>query len=373
MNKTVAARQIVRPLVTKTVVEHGIVVRPCHSRARTVARAKSSHHARMGVGSDVHGEDSMDAVFVGIDVSKATLDVALRPSGKRWGVANDEAGIKHLTAELQQLKPTVIVLEATGGLQGPAVAALALAQLPVAVVNPRQVRDFAKATGRLAKTDALDAAVLAHFGEAVRPQPRPLRDEQTLALDALLVRRRQLVEMLTAETNRLGTAPRSVHKDIQQHIIWLRRRLRDVDTDIGTSIRNSPVWREKEQLLRSLPGIGRVTATTLLAQLPELGHLNRRQIALLVGVAPLNRDSGTLRGKRSTWGGRAHVRSALYMATLTAVKWNPSLRAHYARLLAAGKLKKVALIACLRKLLVISNALLRDRTTWNPDFAATAA
>jgi transposase len=315
----------------------------------------------------------MDAVFVGIDVSKATLDVAVRPSGKRWVESNDEAGIGHLTAELQQLQPTIIVLEATGGLQGPAAAALALAQLPVAVVNPRQVRDFAKATGRLAKTDALDAAVLAHFGEAVRPEPRPLRDEQTLALNALLVRRRQLVEMLTAETNRLGTAPGSVQKDIRQHISWLRRRLRDVDTDIGNAIRNSPVWREKEQLLRSLPGIGRVTATTLLAQLPELGHLSRRQIALLVGVAPLNRDSGTWRGKRSIWGGRAHVRSALYMATLSAVKWNPSLRALYARLLAAGKLKKVALIACLRKLLVTSNAILRDRTTWNPNFAAAGA
>lgn len=311
--------------------------------------------------------------FVGIDVSKARLDVAIRPSGEQWSVTNDEEGIASLVARLAGLNPKLVVLEATGGLQVQAVAALSAAGIPVVVANPRQVRDFGRATGKLAKTDALDAAVLAHFGEACRPEPRPLPDEDAVALQALLARRRQLVQMLTAETNRLGAAPKVIRKNIEQHILWLRHQINLSNDDISKWVRKSPVWREKEQLLRSVPGIGRVIASTLLAELPELGQLDRRKIAALVGVAPLNRDSGTLRGQRKIWGGRAPVRAAIYMAALTAAKHNPVLRVHYARLVAAGKPKKVALVACMRKLLVIANALLRDRVVWQPQLAATLA
>lgn len=311
--------------------------------------------------------------FIGIDVSKARLDVAVRPSGEQWAVANDEEGIANLVTRIAELNPKLVVLEATGGLQVQAVAALSAAGMPVVVANPRQVRDFGRATGKLAKTDALDAAVLAHFGEACRPEPRPLPDEDAVALQALLARRRQLVQMLTAEMNRLGAAPKVVRKNIEQHILWLRHQINLSNDDISKSVRKSPVWREKEQLLRSIPGIGRVVASTLLAELPELGQLDRRKIAALVGVAPLNRDSGTLRGQRKIWGGRAPVRAAIYMAALTAAKHNPVLRAHYARLVAAGKPKKVALVACMRKLLVIANALLRDRAAWRPAPAAALA
>ncbi len=302
--------------------------------------------------------------FVGIDVSKARLDVAVRPDGDRQTFTNDEEGHQQLVATMTQLHPNLVVLEATGGLQVAAVAALSLAGLPVAVVNPRQVRDFAKATGKLAKTDALDAAVLAHFGEACRPEPRPIPDAEATALQALLARRRQVLQMMIAETNRLGTAQPVVRKNIEKHIQWLRRQLADIDDDIGTMLRRSPVWREKEQLLRSIPGIGRVTASTLLVELPELGRLDRRRIAALVGVAPLNRDSGKFRGQRQIWGGRAPVRATLYMAALTAIRFNPPLRVHYARLLATGKHKKVALVAIMRKLLVTANAMLRSGTPW---------
>ena len=245
---------------------------------------------------------SAPQLFVGVDVAKAQLDIALRPTGERWAVVNDDAGIATLVARLQAVQPTLIVLEATGGYQRAVVAALAAAGLPVGVVNPRQARDFAKATGQLAKTDALDARALAHFAEAVRPTPRPLPDAQADELRALLARRRQLVAMRTAEQNRLGSAPPRLQPDIQAHITWLNTRLAALDDDLDTTLRASPVWREREELLRSVPGIGPVCARTLLLDLPELGMLSRQRLAALVGVAPFNRDSGTLRGSRTIWG-----------------------------------------------------------------------
>jgi len=308
-------------------------------------------------------------VFIGIDVSKERLDVARRPSGDGWAVANNDPGIAALVDRLRELPPALIVLEATGGLELAVTGALAAADLPVVVVNPRQVRDFAKATGQLAKTDTLDAAVLAQFAEAVRPARRPLRDADTQALSALLARRRQLVEMRTAEQNRLGSAPRRVRVEIQAHITWLNRRLARVDADLNQAIRSSPLWRARDDVLRSTPGVGPVLATTLLADLPELGTLTRQRIAALVGVAPLNRDSGTLRGRRTVWGGRAHVRAVLYMSTLVAVRYNPVLQAFYLRLREAGKAPKVALTACMRKLLTILNAMLKHRTPWEDKFA----
>lgn len=276
-------------------------------------------------------------VFVGIDVSKDRLDVALRPSGDSWAVANTDPGIAALVDRLRAVPPALIVLEATGGLELAVTGALAAADLPVVVVNPRQVRDFAKATGRLAKTDTLDAAVLAQFAEAVRPARRPLRDADTQALSALLARRRQLVEMRTAEQNRLASASRRIRAEIQAHITWLNRRLARVDADLNQAIRSSPVWRATDDVLRSTPGVGPVLATTLLADLPELGTLTRQRIAALAGVAPLNRDSGTLRGRRTVWGGRAHVRAVLYMSTLVAVRYNPVLQAFYLRLPRAAR------------------------------------
>ena len=311
-------------------------------------------------------------VFIGIDVAQATLEVAVRPTGKQWRVANDAAAIEELVPQLRALHPQLIVLEATGGLELPLLAALGSARLPVVAVNHRQVRDFAKALGQLAKTDVLDAQVLAHFAEAVRPAVRPLPDAATQALAALVTRRRQLVEMLVAEENRRRSAPVAIRADIQAHIVWLRKRLTDLDQELGQVLRSSPLWREREDVLRSVPGIGPTVTATLLAELPELGALGRKQIAALVGVAPLNRDSGTLRGKRTVWGGRATVRAALYMATLVATRRNPVIRALYARLLAAGKLKKVALTACMRKLLVILNALLKHRTRWAPSSSVAA-
>ena len=304
-------------------------------------------------------------VFVGIDVSKAQLDVAVRPEG-HFSVVNDEHGLAQLLGQLRAITPTLVVLEATGGMELPLTSALALAGLPVVVVNPRQVRDFAKATGQLAKTDAIDAQVLARFAEAIRPEPRPLPDEQTQALAALVTRRHQLIEMLTAEKNRLASARPAIRQNLRAHIAWLERALQQADTDLAEAIRQSPVWREKDELLRSVPGIGPVLTTTLLANLPELGTLTHKQIAALVGVAPLNRDSGTLRGRRTVWGGRAHVRTALYMATIVATRFNPVIRAFYQRLCAAGKAKKVALVACMRKLLTIVNAMLKHRSPWNP-------
>jgi transposase len=304
--------------------------------------------------------------FVGIDIAKAQLDIALRPLGERWAVTNDDTGITALVRRLQELGPQLIVLAATGGYQRAVVAALATAGLPVVVVNPRQARDFAKATGQLAKTDALDARALAHVAEAIRPAPRPLPDPQTEELRALLARRRQLGGMRTAEQNRLGSAPRRLQVDIQVHITWLNERLAALDDDLDTTLRASPVWREREELLRSVPGIGPVCARTLLLDLPELGTLSRQRLAALVGVAPLHRDRGTLRGTRTIWGGRAHVRTTLYMSTLVAVRYNPVLKTFYERLRAAGKAAKVALTACMRKLLTILHAMVKHHTLWQP-------
>lgn len=303
--------------------------------------------------------------YVGVDVAKDWLDVAQRPEGAPWRVSNDEGGIAALVERLVQLRPALVVLEATGGMEMPVVGALVVAQLPTAVVNPRQVREFARATGRLAKTDAIDAQVLAQFGEAVRPELRPFPDAATQELSALLTRRRQLVGMLTAEKNRLRTAAKAVRADVQEHIRWLERRLSDLDGQLAQSIRSSPSWRERDNLLKSTPGVGPVLSVTLLAELPELGTLGRKEIAALVGVAPLNRDSGHFRGKRSVWGGRSRVRAALYMAALVAARCNPVLRAFYQRLVEAGKPKKVALTACMHKLLTILNAMIRHRTPWS--------
>ena len=307
--------------------------------------------------------------FVGIDVSKATLDLASLPDGESWTVTNDEPGLAELVPRLLALAPTLVVLEATGGFEFLAAITLAKAGLPVAVVNPRQVRDFAKAMGRLAKTDALDASLLADFAQRVRPEPRPLPDEAAQLLESLLTRRRQIIEMLTAEKNRLGFARGPVKRDISQHIRWLEKRLTDVDGDLQAAVAASPLYQAKADLLRSVPGVGQVTTLTLLASLPELGHLSRHEIAALVGVAPLNRDSGKRTGKRMVWGGRAPVRAVLYMAALVGIKHNPVLRAFYERLRATGKPFKVAATACMRKLLTILNAMLKHNRQWNPKHA----
>jgi len=310
------------------------------------------------------------AVWVGIDVSKARLDVALGAAGELLSVANETRAIAGLVARLVELAPALLVLEASGGLETALVAELGAAQLPVVVVNPRQVRDFARATGQLAKTDALDARMLALFAERIRPELRRLPSEQERELKALVARRRELVEMITAERNRLGSAPKLLRKEITAHIRWLEGRLKERDRDLDRMLRSSPLWREREDLLRAVPGVGPVLCATLLADLPELGALSRREIAKLVGVAPLNRDSGTLRGRRTVWGGRAQVRAALYMATLVAVRFNPVLKAFYLRLRGAGKPAKVALTAAMRKLLTILNAMLKQRSPWRPPCVA---
>ena len=302
--------------------------------------------------------------FVGIDVSKAYLDVAFRPSGERLRVSNSESGIAELVARLSTMRPTLVVLEATGGYQAALVASLAIAKVATAVVNPRQVRDFAKATGRLAKTDTIDADVLAHFAEVIRPEPRPFVDEQTLALEALVTRRRQVIEMITAEKNRLAQSHKSLRSTLKAHINFLQRELQDTNRELDGMLRKTPMWREHEDLLRTAKGVGRMTIATLFADLPELGTLDNKRIAALVGVAPFNRDSGTHRGKRMIWGGRASVRAALYMAALVASRHNPVIRAFYERLCAAGKPKKVALVACMRKLLTILNAMIRTKSPW---------
>ena len=303
-------------------------------------------------------------MFVGIDVSKSQLDFAVLPSNERGHHANDEAGIAALVSFVRGLGATLIVLESSGGYEANAASALALAELPVAVVNPRQVRDFARATGTLAKTDEIDALILARFGEAVRPEIKPLPDEDARALTAFVARRRQLVEMLVAERNRRAHSHRSLRVGIDRHIKFLERELENADKDLGRAVEASPVWRAKDNLLQSVPGVGKATSRVLLASLPELGALNRREIAAIAGVAPLNRDSGQYRGKRTTWGGRADVRTALYMAALVASRFNPLLKAFYARLCAAGKPKKVALVAVMRKLLTILNSILKNEKPW---------
>ena len=305
------------------------------------------------------------AVCIGIDVSKAMLDVAVHPTGQRWQVPNDPDGIADLVSRLQELVPERIVLEATGGLEVPAVAALGSVGLPVVAVNPRQARDFARATGRLAKTDALDASVLAQFGAVINPAVRPLRDDAARRLAALLARRRQVLGMRVAEHNRLAaTREDDLRADIREHLRWLDKRLDGLDGELRDHVRASPLWRAKDDLLRSVPGVGPVLSVTLLAEVPELGTLGHKQIAALVGVAPINRDSGTMRGRRTTSGGRAAVRAALFMATVAAVRFNPSLRLRYQHLLQAGKAKKVALVACMHTLVRTLNAMLRHMRPW---------
>jgi transposase len=302
---------------------------------------------------------------MGIDVAKATLDVAVLDQPVRT-VANDAAGIRALVHALAADAPTLIVLEATGGYETALVAALAVAGLPVAVVNPRRVRDFAKALGILAKTDRIDAQVLARFAADMRPTPRPLPDETHAELRALVARRTQLVDMRTAELNRLPGARPAVQRSVREHVTWLDRRIKDTDREIMRLIQASPVWRLRDQILQSTPGIGPQTSARLLVSLGELGDLTSKQLAALVGVAPFNRDSGRRAGPRTTWGGRAPVRTALYMATLVATRHNPVIKAFYQRLRAAGKPAKVALVAAMRKLLTILNAMIKQQRTWSP-------
>ncbi len=303
--------------------------------------------------------------FVGIDVAKDRLDVHLRTSGQSFAVARDGTGLDQLADRLRAIGPTLVVLEATGGFEVTVAAAVAGAGLPLAVVNPRQIRDFARATGRLAKTDRLDAGIIAPFAERIRPAPRPLADADAQALAELVVRRRQVVEMIGMEANRRRQArsPR-VRRGIERTLAALQAALAELDHELDDQIRGSPVWRFTEDLLTSVPGIGGITARTLIAELPELGRRGRRPLAALVGVAPVNRDSGRRRGPRAIAGGRTAVRNVLYMATLTAIRWNPVLKAHYRQLVDRGRPKKVALVACMRRLLGILNAILRDQTPW---------
>jgi transposase len=302
--------------------------------------------------------------YAGIDVAQDWLDVAIHGVGQPWRVTSDEQGVQDLIRALQEQGVALVVVEATGGLEIPLAVALDVAGISVALVNPRQVRDFARSLGKLAKTDRLDAQVLAHFGAATRPVPRPLPDKQARELAALVARRRQMLQMHAAELQRRQRALLVVRHRIDRVLAVLEQELQDLDTELRDRLRASPLWREQEDLLQSVPGVGPALTFSLLADLPELGTLSHKQIAALVGVAPLNRDSGRWRGKRIIWGGRANVRAALYMPTVVAVRWNPLLREFYQRLVAAGKPKKVALVACMRKLLVILNAMLKHRTPW---------
>ena len=311
--------------------------------------------------------------YVGIDVSKEHLDVAVWPAGESWQVTHDQRGVDVLAVRLQSEGVTLVVVEATGGMETTLLAALGAAAVPVVRVNPRQIRDFARATGRLAKTDRIDAAVLARFAAQVQPEVRALPDEETRAFAALVARRRQLLEMLVAEQHRLFGAhplPERVRAQLSEHSAWLRAQLDGLDDDVQAAVRQSPLWRERDDLVRSVPGVGPVLSATLLAQLPELGTVGRKQVAALVGVAPLNRDSGTLRGRRTTWGGRTGVRAVLYMAAVSAARCNPVVRALYTRLVAAGKPKKVALVACMHRLLLLLNAIVRSGQPWSADFRA---
>lgn len=304
--------------------------------------------------------------FVGIDVSKGTLDLCIEPAGETLHVDYDDKGISQIVKRLVAQAPTLIVMEATGGLEMRLAGELAAKNLPVAIINPRQARDFAKATGQLAKTDLVDAAILAAFACAIRPAVRPIKDADTRDLDDLVTRRRQLVDMRVQETLRMGTASKVQKKSLAAHIIWLDKRITDLDDDLTTRLRASDVWRTKDDLLQGIPGVGAVTSLTMLAKCPELGQLNRREIAALTGVAPLAKDSGKHRGKRFVWGGRAEVRTVLYMATVSAIRFNSSIKAFAERLKQAGKPGKVVIVACMRKLLTIMNAILKSNTPWNP-------
>lgn len=304
--------------------------------------------------------------FAGIDVCKASLEVALSGARRVFSFANDRRGVCALARHLREEDPALIVLEASGGYERVAVAGLIAAQLPVAIVNPRQVRDFARATGTLAKTDAIDARIICHFAAAVRPELRHLATAEEQELSDIQARRQQLVEMITAEKNRLRTSGPRVARQIGRHVRWLEKQLKDLEGELRDLVQSSPVWRAKDALLQSVPGIGPALSGALLANLPELGELNRHQIAALVGVAPLNRDSGVFRGKRRVWGGRRNIRTMLFVGALVASRFNPVIKSLYQRLCAAGKPKKVALVACMRKLLTVVNSMLRTKTPWNP-------
>lgn len=337
---------------------------------------KSPNHARSGQ----YGECLVDrrecvqdlSGFVGIDVSKASLDVAVRPSGENWQTSNDAEGVALLAARLREVEPDLIVLESTGGYELAAVTGLVAGGLPVVVANPRQVRDFARAVGKLAKTDALDARILAHYADAIRPPLRAFPDEAARELAALVGRRHQLVEMHTAEQHRLRAAPKRLQEHVRGHLRALEQYIAELDRDIDDLVRSSPIWAAKDDLLQSTKGVGPVLSCTLIAELPELGLLGRKEIAALVGVAPLNHDSGTMRGKRVCWGGRADVRAVLYMATLSATRHNPAIRTFYQRLQAAGKSKKVALTACAHKLLLVLNAIVKNQTPWDSCFGSVS-
>lgn len=307
-------------------------------------------------------------IFVGIDVCKAQLDAAIRPTGQTLSMPNDQAGINSLVKQLKKRRPTLVVFEATGGLERQRMLALIRAEIPTVMANPRQVRDFAKATGQLAKTDRIDAAILAHYADAVRPSPRPLPDELALKLKSLIARRRQIIDMIVIEKNHLASAPKEIQKTIAEHIAYLNGDLDKADHDLDQFVDQNPLWKEKQQLLSSAPGIGPVCSRTLLAELPELGTLDGKRISALAGLAPFPRNSGTLKGRRTIWGGRATVRCTLYMATLVATRFNPVIREFYKRLKAKGKLTKVALVACMRKLLTILNAMVKNKTTWSDNF-----
>lgn len=314
--------------------------------------------------------DMMVEAFVGIDVSKDTLDVHIAPSGVSLHETYDEEGIEKIIEALKAARPTLIVLEATGGLEVRLACELSAAGLTVAIINPRQARDFAKATGRLAKTDRVDAAMLADFAKAIRPEARPLKDADARALEDMVNRRRQLIAMRVQEILRLNTAEsKALQKSLKTHIAWLEKQIAAVDNNLNTQLRASDVWRAKDDVLKGIPGIGAITSLTLLSKCPELGRLNRREIAALVGVAPLANDSGKHRGKRSIWGGRAEVRAVLYMAVLSAMRFNPDIKAFAERLKAKGKAAKVVIVACMRKLLTIMNAMLKNMKPWTPQMA----
>jgi transposase len=334
-------------------------------KARTVDSATPYKRREPASRKDGRKEKGMNGIYVGIDVSKDSLDVAILPSGEKRQFSNNEVGMSKLIDKLRKRHPTLIVMEPTGGYEIPVAGGLAAEDLPVAIVNARQIRDYARAVGKLAKTDKLDAEVIAEFAQKVQPEVRPLRDDENQEIKALVSRRRQLTEMLVAEKNRLAIAPKVLKAKIMAHIEWLKQEIDDLDGNLRQQIEASPIWREYDNLLRSVPGIGNVLSATLLAELPELGRLNRREIASLAGVAPFNHDSGTIRGKRRIWGGRSSVRSSLYIAVLVGIRYNPVIKAFYMRLLEKGKAKKVALVACMRKLLTIINSMIRYKKAWS--------
>jgi transposase len=366
------ARQTGQTEVSKTVGQRGSPG-SLPLRARTVARAKSPHHARQGRRGAVHSSERRGQmsgeVFVGIDVAKDTVEVAVRPSGERWEERNDGKGWKKLVRRLREVSPKLVVMEATGGYEAEVALRLTEASIPIRILNPRQVRDFARGKGLLAKTDGLDAAVLAEYAETYRPEPRALPGEEAREMAALLSRRRQLVEMRVAEQNRLEQARGEVRKRIVAHIAWLESEIERTESDLDQRIRKSPLFLDKHERLTTVPGVGNQTALSLILNLPELGMLDRKEIASLAGVAPFNKDSGAYRGKRTVWGGRAKVRAALYMAAVVAARHNEVIRTFYEKLVAAGKPKKVALTACMRKLLTILNAITRNQSVWTPALA----